>query len=283
MENREEGRQTYKEYLQILRECSPYDFCEYSDNSIDRRIQKIMRDHDINIDELIYKTRTDVEFVELVVEAITVNTTELFRDPEIWKFLLNNVLPALTSRPKINIWHTGCSSGQEVYSNMILLHWLGILDKCEIIASDISKKSLDIATSGSYKYSFNIEKYLKNFLATIPGSKQEEFMTYFDIDEVNDLLMVKPFLLKRVKYIKHDLVKQDLPFINKMDLIFCRNVLIYFNTKLQSRIIQGFHNTLFPGGYMVLGCHESIDGFFKTRFAKVGPVYSRANAFHFKY
>lgn len=282
MQNREES-QTYKDYLQVLKECSPYDFCEYSDNSIDRRIQKIMQDYRLTLDELIYKTRTEEEFVELVVEAITVNTTELFRDPQVWKHLSEKVYVTLKNRPKINIWHAGCSSGQEVYSNLILLDIMGLVDKCEIYATDISRKSLEVANSGAYKYNFNFQKYLNNFQDAFPNLPKEKLLSYFDVDESKDRMSVKPSLLGKAKFIKHDLVKQPLPFYNKFDLIFCRNVLIYFNSGLQSRIIQKFHDTLFPGGAMVLGTHESISGFFKTKFAKNGPVYERTNTFHFKY
>ncbi|TCO10943.1 CheR family methyltransferase [Natronoflexus pectinivorans] len=278
-----EGKMTYKEYLLVLKECSPYDFCEYSDNSIDRRIQKIMRDYHLTMDELIHKTRNDEAFVELVVEAITVNTTELFRDPPVWKFIRENVLPAFKNRPKINIWHAGCSTGQEVYSMMILLHEAGIFDKAEIYASDISKKALENAKKGAYKYSFNHNKYQENLNAAFADSVVPKITDFFEISKESDQLIIKPFLKTKTKFVRHDLVKQELPFYSKFDIIFCRNVLIYFNGGLQSRIVQCFHDNLFPGGVMVLGTHETLNGFFKTKFAKKGPVYSRTNTFHFKY
>jgi chemotaxis protein methyltransferase CheR len=275
--------QTYKEYLLILKECSPYDFSEYSDNSIDRRIQKIMHDYDLSMPDLIHKTRTDPEFVEQVVEAITVNTTELFRDPQVWKQLRQKVLPTLKNHPKINIWHAGCSTGQEVYSLIILLDNLGLLDRSDIYATDISKKAIEHARRGTYRYSFNYEKYLNNFQGAFEQADTPDFKKYFNVHEAKDTLSVKPEYLGKVKYIKHDLVKEELPFYNKFDLIFCRNVLIYFNNALQTKIVQRFHDNLFPGGTMVLGSHETLNGFFKTKFAKNGPVYSRTNTFHFKY
>jgi chemotaxis protein methyltransferase CheR len=274
---------TYKEYLHILKGCSPYDFCEYSDNSIDRRIQKVMRDYNLNMAELIYRTRNDEEFVEQVVEAITVNTTELFRDPIVWSYLHSNILPKLKSLPKINIWHAGCSTGQEVYSHVIMLHSLGLLEKANIVASDISKKALEIAKKASYKDSFNRQRYLENFANSFPPDKQPKFDNYFDISDKDDLLILKPEFKDAIKFVKHDLVKEDLPFYNKFDIIFCRNVLIYFNGNLQSKIIQRFHDNLVPSGTMILGTHETINGFFKTKFIRKGPVYTRTGAFHLKY
>src|SRR6056297_664168 len=120
---------TYKEYLHLLKEHSPYDFSEYSDNSIFRRIQKVMRDNHVTLEELGVRTRNDKDFVEQVVEDITVNTTELFRDPVVWRYLYDKHLPLYRNNNVINIWVAGCSTGQEVYSLMILLNELGLLAK----------------------------------------------------------------------------------------------------------------------------------------------------------
>lgn len=278
-----ERESTYKEYLQVLKECSPYDFSEYSDNSIDRRIQKVMQDYNLDMGGLIHKTKTNPQFVEQVVEAITVNTTELFRDPEVWTYLRVKLLPGFKNRPKINIWHAGCSSGQEVYSLMVLLDHLNLLDRCEIFATDISKKALESAKTGQYRYSYNYGKYLENFKASFDEDKAPDFDKYFKADEANDTISVNSDFLKKVKFVKHDLVKGELPFFNRVDLLFCRNVLIYFNSNLQAKIVQRLHDRLFPGGSLILGSHETISGFLNTKFTKMGPVYTRSDAFHFKY
>jgi chemotaxis protein methyltransferase CheR len=281
MQNSEEEI-TFREYLQILKDSSPYDFSEYSDNSIYRRIHKVMRDYRLSLHELVAKTRSDSNFVEQIVEALTVNTTELFRDPAIWMYVHDKLLPSLKTKPNINIWHAGCSSGQEVYSNLILLDQLGLLEQSTVFASDISQKMIDQAKKGVYKYRFN-QNYIENFNQVVGRNQKVDFSKYFDIIESEDKMVVKDFLRSRPRFVKHDLVQEKMPFYNKFDIIFCRNVLIYFNGGLQSRIIQRFYDNLFPGGTMVLGTHEAITGFFKTKFVKNGPVYTKSNVFHFKY
>jgi chemotaxis protein methyltransferase CheR len=275
---------TYKEYLQVLKKHSPYDFSEYSDSSIHRRIKKIICDQQLTLDELGARTRIDRLFVEDVVEAITVNTTELFRDPDVWLFLFERHLPTFRNNSFINVWHAGCSTGQEVYSLLILLNELGFLGKVRVFATDISRKALDEAAKGVYRHQIergcidNFDKIFRN-----SSRKSVEISKYFEIDQKNDKISVKPFLKKNIKFIRHDLVKKDLPFFNKMDLVFCRNVLIYFNVKLQNRIVQRFYDSLYSHGTLVLGAHEGLTGFFKTKFERKGPVYKKSNVFHFKY
>ena len=270
----------FKEYLKVLKENSPYDFSDYSDNSISRRVQKVVRDLRITFDELVEKTKSDGAFVEQIVQLLAVNTTELFRDPPLWKFLMEKVYPSLHKRTNINIWHAGCSSGQEVYSNIILLDYMNLLDRTTIYATDISKKVLDQAKKGVYKYNFN-KGYIDNFNQVF-SHREIDYKNYIDINEQEDKFIIKNFLTDKAKFIKHDLVQEQLPFYTKFDIIFCRNVLIYFNISLQSKIINCYYQNLFPGGTLILGVHETITGFYKTKFLKNGFIYNKSNAFHFK-
>ncbi|MFW6267646.1 MAG: CheR family methyltransferase [Marinilabiliaceae bacterium] len=275
---------TYKEYLQVLKNHSPYDFSEYSDNSIYRRIQKVMRDHHLTMDELGERTRNDPLFVEQVVEAITVNTTELFRDPPVWRYLYEKFLPYYKQNNFINIWVAGCSTGQEVFSVMILLNELGILERSQVFATDISQQAVDVAKKGVYKS--QLERGCRDNFKQVFRNQEDrgiEFSKYFEVDHDKDIVTIRPFLKERVKFMKHDLVKSKMPFYNKMDIIFCRNVLIYFNVQLQNKILQRFFDHLYPHGSLVLGAHEGLNGFFKTKFTRSGPVYTKSNVFHFKY
>ncbi|MBR8537055.1 protein-glutamate O-methyltransferase CheR [Carboxylicivirga sediminis] len=277
----------FKHYLQVLKENTPYDFSNYSDNSIKRRLQKVIADNDLTIDELLEKTQNDKGFIERLVEDITVNTTELFRDPELWPAFYEKLLPMLKGKKTFNIWHAGCSSGMEVYSNMILLNELGLLEKARIFATDISANMVRQCKNGSYRYGFN-KMQLTDFKAVLRkyplnGISAIDFSKYFEIDEASDRITVKEFLREKVDVRQHDLVQSNPPFYHKFDIIFCRNVLIYFNANLQSKVYQMFHKQLYPKGAMILGNHESLTGFYNTKFNKNGPVYTKSNSFHFKY
>ena len=221
---------TFKEFLVELKKHTPYNFCDYSDNSIQRRIDKILKDHKLSMMELMTKIRSDIEFVEQLVDDITVNTTELFRNDETWEYLYKKVMPGLKSKNNINVWHAGCSTGQEVYSNLILFNELGLLDKLNVVASDLNNKVIRTAKKGEYDFKFN-ERYIDvyNDLMRKIQPNAASFDTYFDVDKDNDKLMVKDFLKKIPKFKKHDLVSEEIPYYQKFDIIYCRNVLIYFN------------------------------------------------------
>ncbi|MBI9061142.1 MAG: protein-glutamate O-methyltransferase CheR [Marinilabiliaceae bacterium] len=276
-----------KTYLKELKAHTPYDFSDYSDNSIHRRLQKVLNDHQLTMDELLEKTRTDKYFVEQLVEEITVNTTEMFRDPDIWIAFYNRIYPLLKNRTSLNFWHAGCSSGQEVYSNIIMLNELGLLERSKVYATDLNSKMINQAKHATYRYRFN-KKHIDVFNSKLKASavgdvSQIEIDKYYDISEENDSMKIKDFIKKIPNFQKHDLVQEKFPFYNKFDIIFCRNVLIYFNTSLQTKIFQFFYDRLHQGGILLLGNHEGLTGFFKTKFTRNDPFYVKNNAFHFKY
>ncbi len=271
--------QDIQAFVKALKTASGYDFSEYSEKSLKRRLAKVLMDNKIDIHSLINELKKSQQFAEKIVKEITVNTTELFRDPQIWQILRFKVLPALQEYNTINIWHTGCSTGQEVYSMMILLNELGLLDKAKIYGSDINSDVLDTAQKGIYRYRFNIG-YLDNFDKAIkehPYNHQSyndvPYSKYFEIDKVNDLIKMQPFLSTKPMFKKHDLVRENNIFYSKFDLIFCRNVIIYFNYNLQNRVFNMFHDCLYSGGYLVLGMHETILGPSASFFEKRDQLY----------
>ncbi len=275
---------TFKEFLEEFKKHTPYNFCDYSDNSIQRRIDKVLKDHGLSMNQLLTKSKLDMDFVEQLVDDITVNTTELFRNEETWEYLYNKVMPGLKSKNNINIWHAGCSTGQEVYSNLILFNELNLLDKVNVVASDLNNKVIRTAKKGEYDYKFNMQ-YIEvyNALMNKVNAHAKPFDYYFDVDKVNDKIKAKDFITSIPKFKRHDLVVEEIPFYQKFDIIFCRNVLIYFNPELQLKIVRKFFDKLYDGGVLILGTHEALHGFFKTRFVKHGMVYTKSNTFHLKY
>ncbi len=266
-------------FINTLKCCSSYDFSGYSEKSLKRRISKVLLDNKIEIKQLINQVKTNTIFLEKIVKDITVNTTELFRDPQVWHQLRYRILPNFQDHSSINIWHAGCSTGQEVYSMMILLNEMGLLDKAKIYASDLNSDVLDVAKRGHYKYRFNIN-YLDNFDKVIkenPYNYEEyndvPYNKYFDIDKTKDLIKMHNFLREKPKYKKHNLVNEENLFFVKFDLILCRNVIIYFNYELQNTVFGLFHKNLYENGTLILGMHETILGPHSANFEKKGQAY----------
>ena len=240
-------------------------------------------DYRTTITELFRQLKTQPKFAEEIVKKITVNTTELFRDPPIWLSLRSDILPKLSKKPVIRIWHAGCSTGQEVYSMIILLNEMGLLNKTELYASDLNTDAIDAAKAGVYKYKFNIS-YLDNFDKVIRNDVNNPLIVrnipyekYFEIDQVGDKISMNKKLLEKPIFSKLDLVKDKNLFQVTFDLILCRNVIIYFNYNLQNRVFQLFHNNLCENGFLMLGVHESIIGPFTAKFEKQGYYYLRKN------
>lgn len=264
-------------FVNTLKELSLYDFTEYSYKSLTRRISKVLVDHNLELQALLELMKRDPEFRESIVCEITVNTTELFRDPVVWQTLRYSILPKFRNSNRLRILHAGCSTGQEVYSMMILLNELGLFEKAEIVGTDINSKALEIAKRGVYNYRFNLN-YLDNFdkvIKEIPGSKQLKevpYSNYFSIDKIRDTITVKEFLLKKPLFLWHNLVSPEDPPIGNFDLILCRNVIIYFNFSLQNKLFKYFLNCLFDKGILVLGAHESMIGPYSDHFEKVDQI-----------
>jgi len=266
-------------FNQAIKESSPYDFSDYSEKSLIRRITKIMIDHQLNVSDLLNKIRNDHNFVEFIVKEVTVNTTELFRDPSIWHVLRYQILPKFKDHKNINIWHAGCSTGQEVYSLMILLNEMDMLHKVHIYASDINTDVIEKARLGEYRYRFNIN-YLDNFDKVIKENPYNydsfndvPYEKYFSINESKDFIKMHSFLTEKPIYKKHDLVKDPNVFQVKFDIIFCRNVMIYFNFNLQNKVVKLFYDNLFDGGHLILGKQESIRGSIALNFEKFTQVF----------
>ena len=265
--------------IQTIRSVSTYDFTSYSEKSLKRRFTKILMDYRISTNELIHQLKTQYKFVEEIAKKVTVNTTEMFRDPPIWIALRGEILPKHAQKPVIRIWHAGCSTGQEVYSMIILLSEMGLLNKAELYATDLNTDAIGIAKKGTYKYKFNIG-YLDNFDKVIRNDihnplivRDVPYQKYFEIDEVNDKIQINGKLLEKPIFAKLDLVKDNNIFNVTFDLIMCRNVIIYFNYSLQNRIFQLFNSNLCDDGYLMLGFHESILGPFSAKFEKRGYYY----------
>lgn len=241
-----------KEYLlEFLLEQYQLDLNEYSEASVRRRITKMMNDLNLKTTEqlssyLLNRPNGKNEFLQ----KFTVNVTEMFRDPEFFNFLKTDIFPKLNKLESINIWSAGCSSGEETISLAILLHEAGILDKCNIIGSDISRAILKKAKANVYP-GRNVKGYTKAYEQANGAGKLDDYYV-----SSGDNISFEPFLLEKINYQPINLMNGI--FYRHFDLILCRNVLIYFQASLQNKVLNNYYRALKPQGYLGLGSKESI-------------------------
>ncbi|MDH5474201.1 MAG: protein-glutamate O-methyltransferase CheR [Cyclobacteriaceae bacterium] len=241
-----------KKIAEVVKRKYNYDFTNYAMSSFKRRIQRILDYFKISsVDALIKRLSDDASFFEEFLVEITVNVTEMFRDPSFWRVLRDDIIPAIMlNHDKIRIWHAGCSSGEEVFSMAIMLRELGVLQNSQLIATDLDKEILKRAKSGKYSLK-NMELNEKNYIRFQGNSSLKDYYS-----EQKGVAVMDPSLVENVSFREHDLVKGEV--FNKFDLVLCRNVMIYFNQSLQNEVLKKFHESLFKFGYLIIGSKESL-------------------------
>lgn len=228
-----------------------FDFGSYSRASLKRRVSRVFYlDGFKHFHEFLSKVRTDEDYCKRMIDEITVNVTEMFRDPSFYMTLRKEILPLLGTKPFIRIWHAGCSTGEEVYSMAIMLKELGLLHKSILYATDINSSVLETAKSGIFPLRM-IKDYADNYR---DSGGQEDFSDYYIANygfaKFNDNLSEK------MVFSQHNLVSDN--SFNEFDLILCRNVLIYFDNNLQQRVVKLFDDSLAVLGFLALGTKETI-------------------------
>jgi chemotaxis protein methyltransferase CheR len=235
--------------------CTSLDLGQYKDAYLQRRIGVRMRCSGSKVfsDYSHFLDSNPAEY-EKLLDDLTINVTQFFRDPSVFRAMEEEVLPLLIydkvkhGRSDITVWSAGCSSGEEPYSIAIMLRELlgEEFDNFDvnIIGSDIDRSSLEAASVG---------KYLPRQLANV---KQEYLERYFDL--AGEMYQMSQEILDMVDFRKIDLIGSRPPA--KFDCIFCRNVVIYFNRDMQEHLYMKFYEALNQGGYFVMGNTETLVG-----------------------
>ncbi len=244
------------EYLEILLsdilEIYGYDFTGYSRASLKRRIVRLYElDRFVSFAEYRYKIRTDAVYFKRFLEQVTINVTEMFRDPAFYRTLRTEILPRLGTYPFIRVWIAGCSTGEEAYSVAIFLKELNLLQKSLIYATDINSAVLDNASQAMIPMS-KIQLYTENYIA---AGGSNNFSDYYSANY--SLGKLKDELRSKIIFSSHNLVTDN--SFNEFQLILCRNVIIYFDRPLQNKVFRLFDNSLEKFGYLALGTKESLD------------------------
>lgn len=250
-----------------------YDFRNYASAHTKRRLQhRLMLDDLRNYSEMQHRVIHDEVFFNKLLLDLSINVTEMFRDPWVYAKVRELVLPHLQTYPFIKVWHAGCSAGQEVYSMGILLEEEGLKDRAQIYATDFNELILEKAKAGIYPMDV-VREYTANYQKA--GGKHS-FSDYYTANYEN--VVIKQSLKDKVLFSSHNLVTDGV--FGEMNLIFCRNVLIYFDRELQNRVFDLFYESLSPGGFLCLGSKESLK--FSNVHDKFEPVSERERIFRKK-
>jgi chemotaxis protein methyltransferase CheR len=249
-----------------------YDFRGYAKASLTRRIQKGLADTKCSrISELIPYIIYDKKFFKGFIKNLSIHVTEMFRDPHFFLALRQSVVPYLKTFPFIKIWSAGVATGEEVYSLAILLKEEGMYDHCRIYATDFNDTVLERAKRGIYSAEL-IKKSTRNYQQ---AGGRKSFGNYYYADY--DSAIFDRSLQENIVFANHNIVTDSV--FGEMQLILCRNVLIYFNTELQNRVLKLFSDSLRVNGFLCLGSKETIEfseiqNFF-TQFIEGQKIYQK--------
>ena len=229
-----------------------FDFRDYAPATLKRRVLHCLREENLRtISSLQERILRDERALERFVSCLAVNVTEMFRDPEFYRALREEVVPVLRTHPFLRIWHAGCSSGEEVYSMAMLLEEEGLLSRARLDATDLSPAVLARARDGIYSQD-RIETYARNYQE---AGGRGDFRSYFTWQY--DHAIVHSRLKQNIIWAQHNLVTDS--SFNDFHVILCRNVLIYFNPQLQTRVHDLLFESLAPFGTLALGRFEPLD------------------------
>jgi chemotaxis protein methyltransferase CheR len=202
------------------------------------------------VHELWMKILRDRSFIYPFMDEISVGLTSMFRDPVLWKRLryqLNNVW---NKKPSLAIWHAGCSTGEEVYTMGIVIKESGYTHSISAWATDMSNQAIATAQRGEYNI-LKMDEYDKNYREYNPAGTVGKYF-----ERQGDMAKMDASLISHVAFENHNLITS--PFTRKFDIIFCRNVMIYFDNEAKRKLFDRFHASLNPGGLFIIGFYDAV-------------------------
>lgn len=228
-----------------------YDFRAYARASIVRRVRQFQSNAGCtSVAEMIPRIIDDEDFASRLIRYFSIAVTEMFRDPLVYRAVREKVVPLLRTWPHCKIWHAGCATGEEVYSLAIVLKEEGIYDRTTIYATDFNNEALDRARAGIYEIG-RLQEATRNYQQA--GGKRS-FSEYYHARY--KAAAMDNSLKERMVFSSHNLASDSM--FGEMHLVFCRNVLIYFNRDLQNRALGLFTESLVHGGFLCLGTKEDL-------------------------
>jgi chemotaxis protein methyltransferase CheR len=228
-----------------------YDFRGYAPASLRRRLKAALPRFDcITVSQLQDRVMHEPEVFAGLLDHLTVQVSEMFRDPTYFRALREQVVPLLRTYPSLKVWVAGCSAGEEAYSIAILLREEGLLERTLIYATDINPHTLQKAAAGVYDVE-RIAGFTMNHRASGSSTSLSDYYTAAYGRAVFD-----KSLKDRIVFSDHSLATDSV--FAEVHLVSCRNVVIYFNRELQDRALGLFHDSLCRQGFLGLGSKESL-------------------------
>lgn len=228
-----------------------YDFRNYSGNHVERRLMnRLFQSNLSSLADMKDKLLNDTDFFHRLLMDLSVNVTEMFRDPQFFVLMREKIIPLLRTYPYIKIWHAGCSTGEEVYSMAMILKEENLLERSTLYATDFNQIALNTASKAIYPLD-KIQQYNLNYHK---AKGKASFSDYFNVSY--NAAKIKSQLKKNIVFSDHNLVTDGV--FGEMNIIFCRNVLIYFDRILQDHVYKLFIDSLINGGILCLGTKETM-------------------------
>lgn len=238
------------------------DFTCYEPKSLRRRIIRILNKFELaSIHDLWMHFLKTPNFISVFMNEISVGMTSMFRDPVLWKQMKLKVEVEFMHKPLFSVWHAGCSTGEEVYSFGILLDQLKLAARVNALATDFNRDAITEAKAGVY----HKIKMIENETNYRTYSSKTDFDKYYTTDGKEAVM--NSSLINHVKFEYHNLITDS--FKSGFDIIFCRNVMIYFDALAKTRILDKFYDSLNEGGYFVIGFFDTMSHLIDNRKFKI--------------
>ena len=242
-----------------------YDFRGYARASLRRRLwRRAHEEHVRTLSGLQEKVLHDPLVMERLLRDLSINVTEMFRDPAFFRAVRERVVPILRTYPYVRVWNAGCSTGEETFSLAIVLEEAGLLDRTRIYATDMNDDVLQRARGGRFPLD-KMRRYTENYHR---AGGTGDFSRFFTVE--GDRAVLRSGLMENAVFAQHNLA-QDSSF-NEFQLVVCRNVLIYFGRPLQERVHDLFLESLARFGVLALGHKESVVASHEDRYELIDPA-----------
>ena len=247
-----ESQQSFdlEEFIDQLRTISGFDFSGYARPSLQRRVLRYLDKFGIEKADLLHRLSEGNQAVHDFVQELTVHYSEMFRDPDVYVLFGTEVLTYLESYPFLRVWSAGCAGGEEAYSLAIFLKEAGLYDRSRVYATDLSERVVSRAKEGAYAVA-KMRQFSENY---IEAGGVSSLSDYYRVS--NGRAVMVPELRQNMSFATHDLIGDGV--FNEFNLIFCRNVLIYFTQSRRATVLKLLYDSLAVFGFLCLGKREGL-------------------------